>query len=376
MTRRRYACLAVLLLVAACSKEKKTEAQKGTENPTIVEQSADSSIVTAAHPEQFPIVQVDARRLQEQLKVNGVVAPDINRTVPVNALTGGRVIDLRVRLGDEVRKDQMLMTLLSNDVLQAISDLHKFEADELYARQQLQRTEVLLKAGARAVADLEAAQNAANKAKTDLETGRQRLRVLGTDPDKPSAVVELHAPVAGTIVAQNVTAAAGVRSFDASPDLFTIADLSRVWLLCDVYENNLSQVRLGDSAEVRLNAYPDRPFKGQISNIGRVLDPNTRTAKVRIEIDNGQGLMRPGMFAVATLFSQGTRERMALPASAVLRLHDRDWVFLPLPDKKYQRREIHSGLSLDDGFLEVLDGLKTGDRVVRNALQFSSSLEQ
>jgi membrane fusion protein, heavy metal efflux system len=119
------------------------------------------------------------------------------------------------------------------------------------------------------------------------------------------------------ITDQQVTNAATVQAY-SSPSPFTISDISSVWIVCDVYENDLPNVRLGDTAEITLNAYPDRPFKGKVSNLGAVLDPSIRTAKVRIEVQN-PGILRLGMFAKATFRGQATEMHTIVPASAVLR---------------------------------------------------------
>ena len=137
-----------------------------------------------------------------------------------------------------------------------------------------------------------------------MQASVQRVRLLGGDPDHAAAVIQLRAPVSGTIVEQNIAGFEGVRSLDNSPNLFTIADLSEVWALCDVYENDLEAVRVGDPAEIRLNAFPDRVFRGRVSDIARVLDPNTRSAKVRVVLSNPGGLLKPGMYATATFHSR------------------------------------------------------------------------
>jgi cobalt-zinc-cadmium efflux system membrane fusion protein len=183
------------------------------------------------------------------------------------------------------------------------------------------------------------------------------------------------APISGTIVEQNVTAGTGVRSLDNSPNLFTIADMSHVWVLCDVYEDMLNRVTLGDIAEIRLNAYPDRVHQGRVSNISRVLDPSTRTAKVRIELDNPHRIMRAGMFVTASFRSRQQQQRLVIPTSAILRLHDKDWVFRPLGGNRFRRVEVRTGLTLPDGKQEVLSDLQLGDKIISNALQFSSASE-
>ena len=370
----RYAfVLSCVLASSACSR---THAQDAAAPPVTVEEATDANIVTVAHPEQFPLVAVTTLDMHAELPVTGVVAPDVNRTVPVNALAAGRVVDLRVRLGDTVRKGQVLMSMASADVGQALADLQKFQADGELARRAHDRARTLSEHEALAAKDLEAASNADDKAQADLRAAQEKVRLLGGNAEHPSSTIDLRAPVSGTIVEQNVTGSAGVKSLENSPNLFTIADLSRVWVLCDVYENNLQQVRLGDHATVRLNAYPDRPLTARVSNIGRVLDPATRTAKVRLELENREGILKPGMFATVTFTAQQTVSRSVLPASAVLRLHDKDWVFIPAGASRFKRVEIQTAPGSRDQLHAVLSGLRPGDRVVANALQLSSVADQ
>jgi cobalt-zinc-cadmium efflux system membrane fusion protein len=364
----------LLMLVvsgAGCSRKSDSPA-----TPAVaVEEVADGSIITVPHPEQFPLVAVESRRLAEQIHVNGVVAPDVNRSVPVLSLAGGRVVDTKVRLGDEVKKDQVLLLIHSPDLAAAFSDYHKFAADEQLARKQLDRSQLLLSHGAIAQRDFESAQDADSKAKVDLATAEDRLHALGADPQHPSSILPVRAPISGTIIEQNITSGTGVRSLDNSPNLFTIADMSRVWVLCDVYEDMLPSVNVGDIASIRLNAYLDREFKGKVSNISRVLDPNTRAAKVRIELDNPQKIMRAGMFVTASFQSQRMKETMVIPTSAITRIHDRDWVFLPESGNKFRKVDIQLGQTLLDNMQEVRAGLHPGDKVVSNALQLSSASE-
>ncbi len=360
-----------VLLQAGCSRGKASSA----DTPAKVEANSDPNVISIEHPERFPLVEVETRKLAEGLHVNGVVSPDVNRSVPVLSLSGGRVVEIRVRLGDDVKKGQILLLISSPDLGSAFSDYQKFAADEVLTRRQLERSQLLYSKGAIAEKDLEAAQDAEAKAKVDLATATDRLRILGADPAHPSPILEVKAPISGTIVEQNVTGGTGVRSLDNSPNLFTIADMSHVWVLCDVYEDMLSRVNLGDIAEIRLNAFPDRVHEGRVSNISRVLDPNTRTAKVRIELDNPHGIMRAGMFVTASFRSRQQQQRLVIPTSAILRLHDKDWVFRPLGGNRFRKVEVRTGSTLPDGKQEVLSGLQLGDKIISNALQFSSTSE-
>ncbi len=344
--------------------------------PVKIQSAPDPSLIDVERPEQFPLVKVETRKSPDELRVNGVVAPDVSRTVHVSSLSGGRVIDIRARLGDDVKKGQVLLVIHSPELATAIADYQKFQADEQLARRSLERAQLLFSHGAMAQKDLQQAEDTEQKAKVDLQTAAERIRILGGNLNHLSPIIEVRSPISGTVVEQNTTGGEAVKSLDNSPSLFTVGNLSRVWVLCDVYENHLAQVHWGDIAEVRLNAYPEQRFSGRVSNISRVLDPATRAAKVRVDLENRQGLMRPGMFAGVMVVSRSSHERIFVPTSAILRLHDKDWVFRPVGDHRFRRTEVQTGLTTPDGFQEILKGLQAGDAVVTNALQFSSSAEQ
>jgi membrane fusion protein, heavy metal efflux system len=377
---RRIAGLVVILagvaLVAACTARGSTDGLSGSPPPAVVDHDGGIRAIRVDHPEEFPIAMATAHDAAPELSVTGVVNPDISRAVPVISLASGRVIDLRARLGDQVRKGQLLLRIQSADVAAAFSDYRKAVADRALAESQLERAKALFERGAIAKKDEEVAQDAAARARVDVENATERLRVLGMDASRPaSAIVDVVAPASGVITEQNVTNAAGVKSLDNSPNLFTISDLSRVWIVCDVFENDLRTVRVGDSADIHPTAYPDRVLKGRISNIGAVLDPTIRTAKVRIEVAN-PGLLRVGMFVTATFRGRSTETRAAVPAAAVLHLHDRDWVYVPIGNGAFERKEVVGGQMLDGNMQELRSGLRPGESVVANALVFQNTVEQ
>jgi len=239
----------------------------------------------------------------------------------------------------------------------------------------LERSQVLYDKGAISLSNLQLAQDTEDKAKVDLETTLEHLRVLGVDKDHPSGVVEIRAPVSGVITDQQVTNAAGVQGL-AGANPFTISDLTSVWILCDVYENDLSDVQVGQNADIRLNAYPDKLYTGKISNIGPILDPTIRTAKVRVQVANPGLLMRVGMFVTATFHGQRKERVAAVPASAILHLHDREWVYVPAGRARFRRVEVRAGANLPDKEQEVLSGIEPGQEVVSNALVLQNTAEQ
>src|SRR5271169_6369531 len=359
-----------LALFTGCSK---TKAEPGA--GTVVETNTDPNVFTMQNPGQFPLTTVEARKVKDEIHVNGVIAPDVNRSIPVVSLGGGRVVEIKAKLGDYVQKGQVLLLINSPDLSSAFSDYQKFKADEQLADKQLARAKLLYDKGAIALADLENAEDSHAKATADLEAAIQRVHVLGGDINNPSPLLPLRAPISGTIVDQQITGGTGVRSLDNQQALFTIADLSTVWVLCDVYQDMLTRVHVGDIAETNLNGY-DEKFPGKVINISQILDPNTRTAKVRIELPNPKGLMRAGMFVTATFRATRPVDRIVVPASAVVHLHDKDWVFVPAGGNQFRRVAVQLGLQGKDGAQQVVSGLSSGDRVVTNALQFSSAAEE
>ncbi len=337
---------------------------------------SDPSLFGVDHPEQFPLAAATEHPTTSELVVTGTVTPDVSRSVPVVSLASGRAIAIKTRLGDTVQKGQLLMTIRSDDVSGGYSTYKMAVADEVLARAQYERAKDLYDHGAIAMNDLQVAQDTEDKAKVAVDTAAEHLRLLGNDPDKQNSSVDIIAPTSGVITDQQATTGSLVQAY-STPYPFTISDLSTIWVVCDVYENDLPTVHLGDAAEIHLNAYPDRLFRGRVSNIGTVMDPNIRTAKVRIEVQN-PGFMRLGMFVQATFRGQTQQMHTLVPASAVLHMHDRDFVFVPAPGNKFRRVEVVGGdlLQQDTSQQEISSGLEPGQQVVTNALVLDHVLGQ
>ena len=377
MRRAGFGTMALLFVsgpfLAGCGQSKgdpKAEAPP----PVKVESEQDLNLFQVEHPEQFPLATAAAHDSASQLTVTGTVTPDITRSVPVISIATGRVVELHARLGDTVKKGQLLLRVQSADMSAAFSDYRKAVADAKLARIQFERAKLLYDKGAISLNDFQTAEDIENKAQVDVENTTERLRVLGGSIDHPAAILDIRAPVSGVITDQQVTNAAGVAGL-GSPNPFTISDLSYVWIVCDVYENDLPSVHVGETAEIHLNAYPNQAFTGRINNVLPVLDPTLRTAKVRIEVRN-PGLMRVGMFVTAAFHSQKKETHALVPATAILHLHDRNWVYVPAGDKKFRRVEVVDGQMLPGSMQEVISGIKPGVQVVQNALVFQNTVEQ
>jgi cobalt-zinc-cadmium efflux system membrane fusion protein len=312
-----------------------------------------------------------------ELNVTGTVSPDISREVPVISLANGRIVDLKTRLGDNVNKGQLLFTVQSTDVTNAFDAYLKTVNDEQLANKAYVRAKDLHDHGAISQAMLEQAEDGENNAKADLTATEEQLKLFGVDKNRPTNLLNVYAPVSGVIVGQNVTnaAAAGVM-LSGSATAFTVADLSEVWVICDVYENDLSKVHLGQEARVVLNAYPDRPLTGRISDIGPILDPAVRAAKVRIQLANS-GFIKLGMFATATFTGLDKQTFAVVPSDAVFHLHDREWVYVPAGGNQFRRVEVRVGALLDNGNQQqILTGIAPGQQVVRRALLLDSAGNQ
>jgi cobalt-zinc-cadmium efflux system membrane fusion protein len=305
----------------------------------------------------------------------GTVQPDINREIPVISLASGRVVDIKAKLGDSVKKGQLLLRVQSPDSSSAFDTYLKAVNDERMNSKAYARAQDLYAHGAISQAMLEQAEDAEKDAQTDLKAAEEQLQTLGLDPRHPSPIVNVYSPINGVIVQQNVTsaAAAGV-TYSGSATAFTVADLSSVWVVCDVYENDIPKLSLGQEAAIRLTAYPDRAFTGRISDIGPVLDPAIRTAKVRVELANPGLIMKAGMFVNATFTSKEKKHYALVPAPAILHLHDREWVFVPAGGNKFRRVEVKAG-SMVGGKQVILSGIASGQQVVSNVLQLETALE-
>jgi membrane fusion protein, heavy metal efflux system len=382
LMKKYFVQLSTIALLAAAglaiSGCKAQDEGDGAPPPAKVVSVADMNLISIDKNDvaKFPLATAEKVESASELTTTGTVFPDISREVPVISLANGRVVDIKTRLDDNVKKGQLLFRVQSSDVSTAFNAYLKAVNDEQLANKAYLRQEDLYKHGAVAQSMVEQAEDAEKNAKADLTAAEEQLKVMGSDKDHPSPIVDVYAPISGVIIAQNITnaGAAGV-TLSGSATAFTIADLSTVWILCDVYENDIPKIKLGQEAKFTLNAYPDKLLTGRVADIGPVLDPTLRTAKVRLEIKN-PGILKLGMFGTATFTGRTMEAHAAVPADAVLHLHDRDWVFLPVGGNQFKRTEVHGGKMLDHNRQEILSGLEPGQQVVTNALLLETAGNQ
>src|SRR3989441_953895 len=385
------ACLGLSLVLSGCGKVRgESESDNDTgPHPATVEPDINADSFKVEHAERFPLATAAEYMATPELNVTGVVSPDVSRQVPVPSLSSGRVLEIHARLGDQVKKGQLLFKVRSTDIAGAFSDYQKALKNEQQAvnnerltKIQLDRAQLLYEKGATPKSSVEIAINAEEASKTALENARvdvttahERLEHLGVaDFDHPSGIVDVYAPVSGVVTDQQITDSSGIQAL-TPPNPFTISDLSHVWIVCDVYENDMAKVHMGEYADIRLNAYPDRVLKARISNILPILDPNLRTTKVRLEVEN-PGLLRFGMFVTAIFHGQQEQRRASVPATAILHLHDREWVYMPADNGAFRRLEVVAGNMLPNNMQEIISGIKAGDQVVANALVLQDTVEK
>lgn len=383
ITWQRNLSISLLAIAVVCMggcRSKDSASRQAEEAPPttpVVVPVGQADQVHVANAGAFSTVAVASRSAVPSLAVTGQVQPDVSREVPVLSIANGRVTALHVGLGDVVHKGQLVMEVQSPDVTTAFGVYLKAVADEQLADTTLTRDKLLFDKGAIAKSQLEVAENGETDALADLHGAEQELRILGVDKNHPGDTVKVYAPISGIIVAQNTTAAgaAGLNVAGVGGSL-TIADLSHVWVVCDVYENDLAQVHLGEKADIRLAAYSANVRQGTISDIGAILDPSLRTAKVRIQVPNPDNLLRIGMFATATFHGSAPQNVLVVPATAILHLHDSEFVYVPVAGQgSYHRVLVKTGQTLPGDAVEV-SGLKEGQQVVVKALEMQEATEQ
>ena len=371
--------LTFALAAAGCKHDgANKEAKEAPPSTPAVVETGSGATVHVEGPERFTLTSATTTQATAKLNVTGSVAPDISRELPVLSLANGRVVALHVQLGNTVHKGQLVMEVQSPDVTNAFDAYLKAVNDEHLTAVTLERDKLLFSKGAIAESQLQIAQTGEDDARADLTAAEQQLKIFGVDKNHPGDTVKVYAPATGVVISQNVTAsgAAGI-TYAGNNGSLIIADLSHVWVIVDVYENDLARIHLGQHADIHINAFPGKTFDGSISDIGAILDPGIRTAKVRIQVQNPNNELRIGMFVTATLTTSRPEAVVAVPESAVLHLHDLSYVFVPgNAPGTFHRVLVSTGDVVNGNLIEVQSGLGAGQQVVANALDLQNTADQ
>jgi membrane fusion protein, heavy metal efflux system len=328
------------------------------------------------------VVTVKPTTLRRMLRLTGSVAYNSFETTPVITQVGGPVSRILVSPGDVVRKGQSLLEVASPDYAQARTNFLKARDALSLAQKNYERAQDLYAHHAVAQADLQQTESTRNQAQADLQAAEQALKVLGiSDLDSlgqgpASAEIPVLAPIGGEIVERLVAPGQVIQA--GATQCFTISDVRTVWVLANVYQQDLAYVHQGDPVEIRTDAYPE-VFRGRISYISPAVDPTTRTLQVRIVTDNPGKRLKKDMYVTASVRAAAIPRAIAVPDAAVLRnAENLPFVYVEVGARQFGERPVTIGES-QDGRTEITSGLRAGDRVVADGslfLQFANSLQR
>jgi membrane fusion protein, heavy metal efflux system len=311
-----------------------------------------------------PVGFESARRV---LTATGKVQFNDDRTARILAPLPGQVLDFHMSVGDSIEKDQVLFSIRSREVASLVTDYLESQRDLDLAQKTYNMNKDLFDHQAASRISLQQAESDLAKAKANVARGEEGLRVLGIDPKEADqagglrSLVPIRSPMAGTLVDRNLTAGQYVQA--DSTALLTIADLSSVWVLVDVFERDIHLVRVGQKVQVVAAAYPDRRFTASVERISDKVDPDSRTLKVRLLVSNPDLLLKPEMFITASLELSAGGAAMSVPAAAVFTEDGKSYVFAAISDRRFERRPIVAAPDAE-GRLRVTSGLRAGERIV------------
>ena len=306
--------------------------------------------------------------IPEYLDLPAHIEADPTRVVHVFAPAGGRITEMKVRPWDRVEKGQTLAELESSDLARAVADYHKALVDNQVKQKQMSRSEDLLDHKAISEREYQQAQGDAAQAQAEVEAAREQIQVFGMDPDHASTQLFVKAPRSGVVL--DVGAAPGEfsQALSASAPLATVADITTVWAVGDIYEKDLSVAKSGEQAQVTLNAYPGQTWTGHVSVVSAAVDPTTRTLRVRVVLPNTDTRIKPAMFGAIRLV-RSSAQGILVPSSAVVREGNDSYVFVSQGNGRFVRRSVRLGRTVD-GTVEVVSGVNEGETIVSEGALF------
>jgi len=371
MTRSRalVALIASLALAgSACGHGDGAAASTGTgrESAPAATVAPDGTVVV--DPQMLASIKVEAigeRETGSVLTIAGKVQFDEDRLARVLVPLAGQVVNLRVKLGDPVRKGDLLCDVNSRDAASAAGEYNEARKDVDLAEKTATMTEDLFAHDAASRMALQQAQSDLAKARARVARTEEALHVLGLSPSDDlsrfNGRVPIVAPISGVVIDRKVTEGQFVQT-DATP-VMAIADLSTVWVMGDVFERDLRLVSLGQTAAIATAAYPGETFSGRINYISDAIDPATRTAKVRVSVANPDRRLKPEMFATVSLEVAARARAIVIPADAVFTEESQTFVYVERGRGTFVRRPV-TVVEADGTDRRVISGLDAGDRVV------------
>ncbi len=332
--------------------------------PELLVRQGEKIVIPESSPlrKRLTVTPAQAEEVSARLVLPGIVESDPARTAAVLTPLGGRILEIKVALGDRVRRGQVLAVIDSPDLGQAYDDNDKAADIFQLAQKNLARQEEQFKLGTVSTRDLDQARSDNTQATAEYARTQARLKILGMPAGgkRHSTLLSIYSPVSGSVTALNV--ATGNMINDPTQPIMTVADLSTVWVTALVPEKDLAMVAKGQDAEVSLSAYPGRTLHGKVLFVSDVIESDSRRDKLRIAFPNADVSLKPNMFATVTLLGP-KQTRVLLPTSALLMNNDRTTVFVATAPWTFERRPIAA--QLQEGATVALDsGVTPGEQVV------------
>lgn len=322
---------------------------------------------------KIAVETVDIRTVEDTILTSGRISLDDQRSGHVFSPVTGRVLSINAQLGERVKKGQPLAVIESPDIGNVVSDVHKAQADLIAAEHDRKRKKDLFEAKAASAADVEQSEDAYRKAKTELERARAKEYLLRVgNVDAVTQTYTLSSPIEGEVLLRNINPGIEVQGQyggGTAAELFTIGEVDKVWLLGDVYEMDLARVHVGTPVRVTVVAYPGEDFKGQVDWVSGMLDPSSRTTKLRCTFENPKRKLRPEMYATMEI-TVDEKKALAVPRNAILRIGDANIVFVQIGEADGRVKFERTPVQVDEGesspYIEVKGGLEKGQTVVTN----------
>lgn len=347
--------LSAVVIITACKKDNEPAAVS-------TPQEKDRVTFNQEQLKQLVIKPVELMPIAEEFTAVGEVSFDEDNVVRVYPIVSGGVETVEVSLGDYVKSGQLLATILSTDITSYQRDYNVAKADLEVAEKNMKRADELYSSGMMSEKDFTEVKKDHANAKSNFNEKRQILSLYGGSPDKLDATFRVVAPRSGFIVERNINQGTQIRT-DNSTNIFTISDLKTVWIWANVHESDMGKVREGDKVVVKTIAYPDKTFTGEIKKMGTMLDPSSRVIRVRSELENEDGLLKPEMFATIIITSATKEKLLAVPNKAMVLENNNFYVMKETKPGTFEKVKVTTGKKFSE-FTEVTEGLNAGDKVI------------
>ncbi len=354
------------MVLTSCKEKKEEEVQEAPVNKRMITLSAS----------QMNSITVDTAKFikeETELSLTGEVTFDEDKISKVYPLVGGHVLKVNASLGDYVKKGDILATIRSGDISELQSNYEIAKNNLTIAQKNMDIANELYKSNVNSETQFLAARNEFNKATTDVNRIKQSLSIYGASENGADAKYNVLSPMEGYVVEKNVNDNMEVRS-DNTANLFTVSALNTIWVLADVYESDMSKVKVNDPVTITTIAYPDSVFKGTIKKIGNVLDPLSKVVKARVELDNKNGLLKPEMFAVVKVRLQESKMSIAVKSKCIVFSNGNYYVMVYKNNKQFEKRMVVVGHTVDNKTY-LKGGLAQGEVVVATGSLYVSNVE-